>query len=124
MTIEYARLLLEKDLASAIAAVSGVVGDKVGWTIDITNNQFSALVIFTYNVGAVAFADSSLSDYLNTLKVGTPPLSSEVEKQMRRWVRVKGVINEGLVKRREKEIVLWNTPDTPTGIATVAQHAI
>jgi len=90
--------LLDQDLAGAERTVNDAV------TVPLNQNQFDALVSFTFNVGAGAFRGSTLLKLLNQGKYG------EVPGQLRRWVRDNGHIVQGLINRREKEIALWNTP--------------
>ena len=90
--------LLDQDLDVAERAVNE------GVSVALNQNQFDALVSFTFNVGEGAFRGSTLLKLLNQGQY------SEVPAQLRRWVRDNGQIVQGLVNRREKEIVLWNTP--------------
>jgi len=90
--------LLDQDLDVAERAVNAAV------TVALNQNQFDALVSFTFNVGEGAFRGSTLLKLLNQGQY------NEVPAQLRRWVRDNGQIVQGLVNRREKEIVLWNTP--------------
>ncbi len=110
ITLEEAKSLLLTDLQHAQQAVDEVVGSG-NWALSITNNQYSALVIFAYNIGDLAFSDSTLAYYLNNLQSKTSPSTQYVAYQMRRWNTVRGKVNKGLVNRREAEIKLWNTPD-------------
>lgn len=71
--------------------------------VNLTQNQFDALVSFTYNCGNTAFRNSTLLKLLNKA------LHEEVPAQMRRWVYADGKICPGLANRREKEIALWKT---------------
>lgn len=69
----------------------------------LNQNQFDALVSFCYNCGAGALADVMASGDI----VGT----------MRLYVHGGGQVLPGLVRRREEEIALFNTPvgeNTPT----------
>jgi lysozyme len=74
----------------------------------LSGNQFSALVVFAYNVGLIAFAGSTaLRDVLN----GHLEL---VPHELARWVHVHDasgvpVFDDILVARRAAEIQLWNT---------------
>jgi lysozyme len=67
--------------------------------------QFSALVIFAFNIGETAFAKSTLVAQLNRGDYAGVPA------QLRRWNKVtkngKKVVSSGLVKRREAEVALW-----------------
>ncbi|HAH55321.1 MAG TPA: muraminidase [Flavobacterium sp.] len=93
-----AELLLETDLLFPEKAVNELV------KIKLTQNQFDALVSFTFNVGTNAFKKSTLLKIINT---GTFKLK-DVEIQLMRWVRDgQGRILQGLVNRRKKEFKLF-----------------
>ena len=72
-------------------------------TVPINQNQFDALVSFTYNVGGVHLADSTLLKMLNK---GDYAGASE---QFGRWAKAGGKTLPGLVARRESEKELFNT---------------
>ena len=65
-----------------------------------TAGQISALLDFTYNLGAGALARSTLRKRVNAGAWG------DVPAQLRRWVYGGGVVLNGLVDRREAEIAL------------------
>ncbi len=88
--------LLGQDLTGAEQAVND------GLQVELSQNQFDALVSFCFNVGAAAFRNSTLLRLLNRGDYNNVPL------QLRRWVRCNGEVVPGLVKRREQEIALWN----------------
>lgn len=75
--------------------------------VKLNKNQFGALVSFAYNIGLEAFEKSTLLRLLNAGDY------SSVPAQMRRWNKNDGKVMQGLINRREAEIVLWNTPNTP-----------
>lgn len=89
--------LLDQDLDGAEKAVNEAI------TVSLNQNQFDALVSFVFNVGTGAFRGSTLLKLLNQGQY------DQVPAQLRRWVRDNGKVVQGLVNRREKEIVLWNT---------------
>lgn len=99
LTREQVGHLLEQDLRDTEAAVNGLV------TVQLTENQFDALVCFCFNVGNNAFKASTLLKRLNQGQYEAVPA------QMRQWVYItKGgakVVSKGLAVRREKEIALW-----------------
>jgi lysozyme len=74
--------------------------------IDLTQNQYDALVLFAFNIGTEGFRTSTLAVLLNQGNYDAVPT------QMRRWNKetVNGVlrVNQGLINRREKEIKIWN----------------
>ena len=89
--------LLRIDAAVAEAAV------RDGVRVDLTQQQFDALVSFTFNVGAGAFRRSTLLERLNRGGYGAVP------GQLRRWVTASGRTLPGLVARRDAEARLFTT---------------
>lgn len=70
--------------------------------LNLSQNQFDALVSFVYNVGTSNFSRSTL---LNKIRIGASV--DEIKAEFRRWVYASGKVQKGLVKRREKEIDLF-----------------
>lgn len=97
VTREQAVVLLRQDLREAEAAVIALV------KVPLNDNEFSALVSFTFNLGRGALARSALLRNLNAGdKAGVPA-------QMLRWVNSGGVFMPGLLRRRTAEGDLWRT---------------
>ena len=71
-------------------------------TVPVTQNQLDSLTSLAYNIGPSAFKNSTL---LNRLNAGKSKV--EVSDQFMRWVFVRGVMNQGLINRRSKEIELF-----------------
>jgi lysozyme len=94
--------LLESDVAGAVTAVNRLV------TSAINQNQFDALVDFTFNLGAVTLAHSTLLRDVNAGKFGA------AGPQFLLWDHVKGTVVPGLLTRREAEEKLFNEPVAPT----------
>ncbi len=90
--------LLDQDLDPVEATVNKAV------KVPLNQNQFDALVSFTFNVGDSAFCGSTLLKVLNQGRY------NEVPAQLMRWTKDNGHVVIGLIRRREKEIALWNTP--------------
>ncbi len=88
-------------LAQDLIRFEDVVNSTV--TATLTENQFDALVSFSFNVGTNAFKKSTLLRVLNEGQY------QEVPNQLRRWVKAGGKTIQGLVNRRENEIELWNS---------------
>ena len=88
--------LLAQDVEPAAAAVNN------GVKVPLNQNQFDALVSFTFNVGAAAFTGSTLLKLLNQKQY------DQVPTQLLRWTRAGGRVVQGLVNRRNNEIKLWN----------------
>ena len=88
--------LLGQDVQPAEQAVN------IGVKVALDQNQFDALVSFTFNTGTGAFSSSTL------LKVLNQGQYDQVPDQLRRWNKAGGQVVQGLVNRRENEIKLWN----------------
>lgn len=92
---EQAEALLKKDVQAAEAAV--------GTELPVLRqNQFDALVSFTYNVGVNNFRHSTL---LQMIRVN--PLSANIRNEFARWNKAKGSMLPGLVLRRKNEAELY-----------------
>jgi len=125
-TIGVGHLLTKSELSSGkISLPSGAVDWHVGLTdeqvvelfshdlgtvekvistyvkVPLTQSQFDSLASFTFNVGTPALRTSTLLKKLNAGQY------DQVPEQMRRWVYSAGLINPGLIKRREREVALW-----------------
>jgi lysozyme len=68
---------------------------------ELTQFEFDALVCFVYNIGAGAFAQSTMLKRINERNYG------EAAKEFDRWVFAKGKKLAGLIKRRDKEEALF-----------------
>lgn len=89
---EEAEKLLIHDLRWAEKTVRNFV------KVDLTQNQYDALVSFVFNVGSHAFRTSTMLRLLNEGKSVT-----EICEQFGRWVLAGGDVLRGLVNRREME---------------------
>lgn len=88
-------------LAQDVRPAETVVNEHV--KVELSQNQFDALVSFSFNCGDGAFAGSILLKVLNQGHYG------QVPDQLKKWTKCGGKVNEGLVERRNHEIKLWNT---------------
>lgn len=81
--------------------------------VPVNQNQFDALVSFTYNLGIVRFAGSTLLEKLN---MGDYDGAAQ---EFARWNEAGGVVLAGLVSRRAAERTLFLTPsdDAAGGVA-------
>ncbi len=86
-----AETLLRSDLQQAVKAVNDLV------TTPISQNEFDALVSFTYNLGKNAFRNSTLLRILNSGAV------EAAADQFLRWDHAGGKKVEGLANRRSEE---------------------
>ena len=97
MTIskEQAELYLKDDLKRFEAAVLRLV------KVEVTDNQFSALVAFTFNIGDGAFAHSTLLQLLNEARY------HEASYEFMKWDKAQGKVLPGLTRRRGAEMRLF-----------------
>ncbi|WP_243057145.1 glycoside hydrolase family protein [Nocardioides sp. SR21] len=93
--------LMRQDARSMIDSVASHV------TVPLTQEQFDALVSFTFNVGVGNFETSTLLQKLNS---GHP---EAVPAQLKRWNKVtingQKVVSNGLTRRRDREAKLFST---------------
>lgn len=76
-------------------------GVKLSVTVPLTDNQFSALVCFAYNVGMANFKDSTMIQLLNR------GWYDQVPAQLMRWNRILGEPKQSMSRRRNAEANLW-----------------
>ena len=74
-------------------------------TVDLNQNQFDALVSWTYNLGPTNLNASTMLKVLNNKDF------DEVPAQIKRWNKAGGKVLEGLVRRREAEALLVEGKD-------------
>lgn len=72
--------------------------------VALNQNQFDALISFSFNIGARAFKTSTLLKMLNDGGYGNVPY------QLRRWKFSGGKVIDGLINRRNAEVELWEKP--------------
>ena len=95
--------ILRADIATAECAVQNNI------TVPISQNQYDALVMLAYNIGAKNFANSSVVKYINNPNFqGTryPTLADA----WRAWNKSGGRVMPGLVRRRNKEWQIFQMP--------------
>ncbi len=90
-TQEQADEWLREDTQTAVDAVNKYV------SVQLTQEEFDALVDFVYNVGVNAFASSTLLRLLNTEQY------SRAADQFDRWDYAGASVCAGLLRRREAE---------------------
>ena len=98
-TPEEALQYLDSDIAEISKQVTALLTND-----QLNSNQFSALVCFAYNLGSGNLAKSTLLNCINTYHV------DEAANEFERWVKVDGIPNEGLLRRRQAEKTLFLTP--------------
>jgi len=98
ITKEEALQILDELLDKYEAAVNEFV------TSEITQNQFDALVSFTYNLGIGALKSSTLLK-----KINANPNDEIIPYEFKRWVYADGKKLKGLVRRRTQEAKLYES---------------
>jgi lysozyme len=98
---EVCRQLLERDTRASVKTV------QHGVKVPITQEQFDALVSFEFNVGRKALLTSTL---LRKLNAGD---CWGAAREFDRWIRAKGRVLRGLIKRRADERRLFETGCSP-----------
>ncbi len=90
-------------LAQDVAVAENAVNEHI--KVPLTQNQFDALVIFTFNIGTGGFGTSSVLKDINSKDF------ADVPNDFRKWNKVtingQHVVDKGLVRRRELEIKLF-----------------
>jgi lysozyme len=69
--------------------------------VNLTQNQFDALVSFCFNVGIGGFQGSTLLKDVNNSNFDAVPAD------LRMWDKAGGVVSQGLLNRRNNEVQLW-----------------
>jgi len=96
ITEERASDLLELDLMTFAKQIWDMV------KVPLNENQFAALLSFTYNLGAQALKRSTLLFKLNKGQYG------DVPSELMKWTHGGGKQLPGLVRRRVAEAALWD----------------
>jgi lysozyme len=95
ITEEQAEELLEEDMQEAIRVVERL-------NVDLSDNQYNALVSFVFNIGGSAFARSTIRR-----KILANPNDKNIRAEFMRWVYADGEKLKGLERRREEEAELY-----------------
>lgn len=93
-------------LRGDIAAAEHAVQDNI--TTPITQNQYDALVMLAYNIGATAFEKSTVVQYVNNPDTVDSKYPS-LESAWGAWNKSGGRVMQGLVNRRNYELRIYNT---------------
>lgn len=96
----------EKAAIALLAATIGQFEKAVNaMNVELTQNEFDALVCLCYNIGAGNFLKSTL---VKMLKTGDD--KAEIAQQFLRWDKAGGKPLAGLTRRRNAEAELFLTP--------------
>ncbi|KAL4888267.1 lysozyme-like protein [Aspergillus ambiguus] len=96
--------LLAGDLVSFQDAVTNALADPV----TLNDNQYGALVSWTFNIGEGNMQSSSLVQRMNAGEDVVVVANEELPQ----WVHANGEVVDGLVRRRQAEVDLFNTPSS------------
>jgi GH24 family phage-related lysozyme (muramidase) len=91
--------LLSDDLQSFEAIIRKAI------IAPLAQQQFDALAILAFNIGASKFRSSSAVRLINDPRAVTPYVS--LESAWKAWNRSQGKINDGLINRRNCEWNVW-----------------
>lgn len=100
ITERVATELLRADIATAERVVQNNI------TVPLMQNQYDALVIFAYNIGANNFAKSTVVKYINNPNFHSSIYPS-LESAWRAWNKSGGRAMGGLSRRRNAELHLF-----------------
>jgi lysozyme len=92
---EEAEIILVNDLKEFEAYVNALVD------VELDQNQFDALVAWTFNLGPTNLRTSTLLKKLNDGEYHNVP------SEIKRWNRAGGQVLDGLIRRREAEALLF-----------------
>lgn len=95
ITEEQAEKFLIEDLETAENEINS-------HNLNLNQNQFDALVSFTFNLGIGNFRSSTL-----LRRIKADPNDRDIEMQFKRWVYAGGNILKGLITRRNDEARLY-----------------
>lgn len=88
-----------KDLIANFTKDYYLLAPKI--TVNLNANQWAAYLDFSFNEG-IGNAENLLSDINSN--------SPNLEHHIKEYIYAGGKINDGLVARRNREWILWNTP--------------
>ncbi|TNH41442.1 lysozyme [Photorhabdus luminescens subsp. sonorensis] len=77
-----------------------------GITKEIKQNEYDALVLFSYNIGIGGFEKSSVVKMINNENTKTG--YDSIDDAWKAWNKSQGKVNQGLINRREAELKIFN----------------
>jgi lysozyme len=105
ITQDQAQTLLAHDVGNAAACVNRVVA------IELTQDEFDALVDFVFNLGTGAFTGSTLLRDLNAGNI------TAAAAQFDEWDHAGGAVVAGLLRRRQAETAMFENGGSTTQTA-------
>ena len=105
ITREQGEELLRKDLEKSVASVNQFLA---GSGISVSQNQFDALVSFTFNCGIYVWTNTKDFTLRTMLQNGISQFSdARIREAFTSWNKAGGKINDGLINRRNQEATLF-----------------
>ena len=95
ITEEQAETLFQQDVAPFVDKVNEVI------EVEVTANEFDAMVMLAYNIGRDGFAGSSVAKMVNDPEADTS--YDTLEDAWKAWNKSQGKVNNGLINRRDAE---------------------
>jgi len=104
--------ITDSECETQFAQVLNQYSDKVKALLSVTlsDNQFSALVMYSYNRGVGAFRGSKLRSMVNA-----NPKNSNIPQQFTIEWGTNTTYKSTLIARRSREAKIWQTPDLDSG---------
>lgn len=99
ITMKQCELLLAADVLDFCRDVQALL------KVPVTQNQFNALVSFSFNVGVSALKNSTLLKKLNVCDYAGAAL------EFKKWDKAGGRVLAGLTRRRQAEAAMFNSND-------------
>lgn len=75
------------------------------YPVELTENQFNAVVSFVYNIGVGSFKESTMLKMIHARD--TVKEAKDIAAEFLRWTKINGKESKGLKNRREKERALF-----------------
>ncbi len=110
VSMKQASDILQRDIDIFARGIAGLIKRA------LNSNQESALISFAYNAGVPAFAGSSVLRAVNAGKFELVP------RRLNLWIKAKGRVLSGLVKRRAAEGSLFMLADGNNFMAAEIPH--
>lgn len=101
----------QKLLQTINTYIKAVNNFALEYQVQLTQNQFDALVSFTYNVGANVWKRDPSNFKIKALLIAGDYSAEEMEEAFYKWRYAGGKELTGLANRRLKEAALFNTID-------------
>ncbi|KAJ5774986.1 Glycoside hydrolase family 24 [Penicillium paradoxum] len=92
-------------LADDLVTYQNGVTNALATAVTLNDNQYAALVSWTYNVGVGNMRSSSLVSRMNA----GDDVSTVAGEELPKWNKANGAVVPGLTRRRNEEVALFDT---------------